>query len=171
MAPRRYDIDDFNVHFMYYEEGMTQQEIANYYGVCTATISNRLHPEKKKESNKQWILKNSEYKKEFMKEYRLEHLDYDKEYLKEWWQSENGKLLARRKYDDRKGLGAIELNKPFPGSEGHHIDETYIIHIPKDLHRSVYHNVRTGQGVEEINTIAFQYITEEMFDNLIAGEI
>ena len=72
---------------------------------------------------------------------------------------------------NRRDLGSIEINTPFPGSVGHHIDTEHIIHIPKEIHQSIYHNVRTGQGMEDINAIAFGYITEEMFDKLMMGEI
>jgi hypothetical protein len=42
--------------------------------------------------------------------------------------------------------------------ESHHIDVQRVVFIPKDLHRSIPHNVRTGKGMEEINILAFQYI-------------
>ena len=45
MSSRREDIDNFDVRFMYEYEGMTQQDIADYYGVDRMVIRNRLHPE------------------------------------------------------------------------------------------------------------------------------
>lgn len=66
-----------------------------------------------------------------------------------------------------RGLGHIELNEHFEGGEWHHIDKDHVICIPNKLHHSVWHNVYTGRGMEEINTIAFGYITEDMFDNLM----
>ena len=172
MGGKRIDVDDEEVRFMYEVEGMSQQEIADYYGVCQATICFRLHPDKKilkKESNKNWRLKNPDKKKEDNDKFRAEHPEYDKqryqidkreEYKKEWWQTDYGKGLKRKINASRRGLGSIELSSPFPGSEFHHIDKEHGIHIPKELHRSIYHNLKTGQGMEEINAIAFQYITE-----------
>lgn len=223
MASRRTDIDDCDIQYMHEVEGMTQQELADYYGCCRVTIQHRLHPEKTKETSKQYRLEHPEKVKEVSKQWRLENPEYAKEYYKDnteeimeraikwqmehpesrkeisnkwrlenpeyykewlqtdngklylqthkWWQTYAGKAYARKRKAMRRNLGSIELNNPFPDSEGHHIDETYIIHIPKDLHHSIRHNVFTGEGMEDINTIAFQYITEETFDKLMMGEI
>ena len=193
MALKRTDIDDFEVWWKYNYEGMTMQDIADYYGCSKSCIQSRLNPEKKKEYNEKWLLENLGYKKEWyiensedvkesVRQWRLEHPEYNKEYMrkwhpehpeygKEWWKTDNGKACIIRQNAKRHGLGCIELNKPFNGSEGHHIDNEHVIHIPAELHRSIYHNLKTGQGMEEINTIAFRYITEEMFDKLLAGDI
>ena len=110
-----------------------------------------------------------------VKEYNKEYYDNNKELIleqkKEYWQTENGKVNMRKHTASRRNLGSIELNIPFPNSDGHHIDEVHIINMPKELHRSIYHNLKTGEGMEAINTIAFGYITEETFDKLLAGEI
>ena len=45
-AMRRPDIDVSDVERMYYEEGMTQQAIADHYGCSLWTIWYRLHPDK-----------------------------------------------------------------------------------------------------------------------------
>ena len=186
MVSRRTDIDDSDVQYMYEVEGMTQQDIADFCGVCQMTICCRLHPEKQKEYNKQWREKNPEkhrennkqwrkenpeYEKERQKRWQEENPEYAKEYIKQWWQTEKGKEWMRKHNADRRDLGSIELNKPFDDSEGHHIDETYIIHIPKELHKSIWHNVRTDEGMSDINEIAFHYISEETFDKLEMGEI
>ena len=39
--------------------------------------------------------------------------------------------------------------------------------MPDDLHRSIYHDIHNGQGMEDINAIAFGYISEEVFDNIM----
>ena len=184
MTSRRTDIDDSDVHFMYEVEGMSQQKIADYYGVCQMTIFNRLNPENMKEHNDKYHTEHRENDRETSKQYRLEHPEYSKEhyqdhieetkeYNKQWRQENPDKAQERdRKVNDiRRDLCSIELNKPFPDSEGHHIDTEHIIHIPKELHQSIRHNVRTGEGMVAINAISFQYITEETFDNLIGGDI
>ena len=227
MTRRRINIDDEEVRFMSEVEGMTQKEIADYYGCCQMTICNRLHPEKMKERNKkflldnpdyskeykrdhhdevnedniiyrkehskeikesdkkyreshseeikeylkQWRLENPEYLKEYNKNWLLEHLDCVKEYKKNWWLTDNGMLCKKNAIDKRRDLGFIPLNNHFDGGVWHHIDEEHVICIPEELHKSIWHNVRTGQGMEAINEIAFGYIIEETFDKLIAGEI
>jgi hypothetical protein len=50
------------------------------------------------------------------------------------------------------------LNERFKGSEGHHINYDTVIFIPKELHNHLYHNMRTNQGIYEINKLAFQYL-------------
>ena len=58
----------------------------------------------------------------------------------------------------RRGLGYEPLNDKFPGSDGHHITETLVIHIPKELHQHVGHNLRSGKNMNVINKLAFQYL-------------
>ena len=65
--------------------------------------------------------------------------------------------MRRKTRAKRRTLGYIELNDSFVGSEGHHIDEEFVIHIPKEIHRSVTHNVHTGKGMEEINDMAIDF--------------
>lgn len=52
----------------------------------------------------------------------------------------------------------IQLNQRFIGSEGHHILTGVIIYIPKYIHRSVYHNMKNGKGMKEINKLALNYL-------------
>lgn len=58
----------------------------------------------------------------------------------------------------RRGLGYEPLNDKFPGSDGHHINKTIVIHIPKELHRHIGHDLRSGRGMDVINALAFQYL-------------
>lgn len=55
----------------------------------------------------------------------------------------------------RRTLGHEMLNEPFAGSEAHHIDKTHVLHIPKKLHRSVWHTLNRPETMEEINAKAF----------------
>lgn len=83
------------------------------------------------------------------------------------WYSENligdanskwkGGMIA---YDARRReLGYEPLNNKFPGSDGHHVTKTLVIHIPKKLHQHVGHNLRTGRNMDIINILAFQYLS------------
>ena len=172
MSARIEDIDDSDVLRMYEVEGMTYQEIADYYGVCQAFIYFRLHPDKKKEANRKYRSEHLEQVKERSKKYRSDHLEQvierdrkwkqeHPEYAREYWQTPNGKACIKKQNSNRRELGFVPLNNPFPGSVFHHIDEEHGMYIPVDIHRSIPHNVWTGQGMEEINTIAFHYITKE----------
>lgn len=58
----------------------------------------------------------------------------------------------------RRTLGFIPLNQPFVGCERHHINYDEVIHIPKKLHRSIWHNVWTGKNMEQINALALEYL-------------
>lgn len=64
-----------------------------------------------------------------------------------------------RSHAKRRLMGYILLNEPFVGSEGHHVDNERVIHIPKTLHKRVYHNHYTGQGMEEMNALAFAWMS------------
>lgn len=57
-----------------------------------------------------------------------------------------------------RSYGYTSLNERFSGSHAHHVTLSQVIHIPADLHRSVKHNLRTGEGMVEINVIAFEYL-------------
>lgn len=56
----------------------------------------------------------------------------------------------------------IKLNTKFIGSEGHHILSGVIVYIPKYIHRSNYHNMKSGKGMYEMNMLSLQYIKGEL---------
>jgi hypothetical protein len=66
-----------------------------------------------------------------------------------------------RAHAKRKGLGYVFLNERFAGCEGHHVDNDQVIHVPKALHRSIYHNQHTGKGMAQINAIAYNYLFKQ----------
>ncbi|MCK4329899.1 hypothetical protein KAX02_08655 [candidate division WOR-3 bacterium] len=70
----KYDIPEEDVRRMYEVEGMSQQAIANYYGVSREVVRNRLYPKRKEyfreyqenntstaESHRKWKKENEEY--------------------------------------------------------------------------------------------------------------
>lgn len=67
---------------------------------------------------------------------------------------------------------SIELNKKFKDSEGHHIDNTYIINIPYELHqgKGSSHVQTTGKGMKEMNKKAFKYLYENQKNMLVSIE-
>lgn len=52
----------------------------------------------------------------------------------------------------------VQINKPFKGCEGHHLTKSLVIFIPKQLHKHIKHNLKSGWGMASINAIAIQYL-------------
>lgn len=52
----------------------------------------------------------------------------------------------------------VTLNNRFESSEGHHITPKVIVYLPKDLHQSIRHNLKTGNNMKEINELSLQYL-------------
>jgi hypothetical protein len=104
----------------------------------------------KKEREKLWRL-NHYHKHIFTPESLSKLRKWDKEHP-EIKRTRNAKQRAKR-----RELGFISLNKPFVGSEAHHIDKEYVIFIPKELHQSIPHNVWTGKGMKLINAEAMRF--------------
>jgi hypothetical protein len=102
------------------------------------------HPEYERERKKKWCIKHPNYKRE----YRLEH----SEQFKGYWRKQHSKR--------ERNLGFNPLNDLFVGSEAHHIDFELVVYIPKELHRSIWHNIHTGQRMTEINDKAFEWLIE-----------
>ena len=87
------------------------------------------------------------------------------EYYKGYWQTSKGKEVQRIYNYKRKNWGYNSLNEYFPDSEYHHlhrdfegnVDDEIGVFIPKELHRSVFHNCFTWQGMNEMNKIALEW--------------
>lgn len=62
----------------------------------------------------------------------------------------------------RRSLGFNPINKCFEDSEGHHITKDLVLFIPKELHKSISHNLETGKNMEEINKAAFEWLDFEL---------
>jgi hypothetical protein len=70
-------------------------------------------------------------------------------------------LQYKRHAAKRRALGFIPLNQQFEGCEGHHLNQKDVIYIPKEMHRTISHDVWTGRGMEEINALACAWFTED----------
>jgi hypothetical protein len=86
------------------------------------------------------------------KEYRRNfELNFESLYLEH--------LNIHKKHNAKhRKLGFIPLNEQFAGSEGHHIDFECVVYIPKELHRSIWHNVWNSKGMTEINDEVFKWL-------------
>ena len=142
---------------------------------------------KKRESKyaKEYRLKNPEKnkiqrKKSYEKcrgqrqKYRNEHKEETKKWKRDYyiknsesikldvkiWRTTSSGIESKKKSDNRRRreFDFIPLNSSFPNSDGHHIDEKYVIYIPKKLHQSIYHDVRRKINMEQINAIAYFFL-------------
>jgi len=131
------------------------------------------HKEEKKEHNKRYYQKNKEKKKEYYRQHREKYLIAMKKYqdthkeqyviaTKKYLQSPKGKENITMHNNKRRKKGFTSFNKYFVDSEAHHINNNEVIYIPKELHRSVYHNLNTGRGMFMINLIARNWLKEEL---------
>ena len=50
-----------------------------------------------------------------------------------------------------------QINKWFPGCEGHHLSRSLVVFIPSELHNHIWHNMKTGLGMAEMNALALQF--------------
>ena len=94
---------------------------------------------------KQWYEQNKDKKKQQAKAWIKNH-------KKQW------REIERRHGFKRRNLGFVYLNKPFEVSEAHHICATFVIYIPKELHRGVKHSVLRWENMDKINALAFDYL-------------
>lgn len=78
-------------------------------------------------------------------------------------QSNKGKETQKRIKSKRRSLGFVPINNFFLDSHAHHFDINYVIYIPRDLHKSVSHNLFTGRGMKEINDLAFQWLAVQEY--------
>jgi len=115
---------------------------------------------KKTSKYKEWEKKYRRTNKyqQYHKEYNINYLSNPKirkhrnEVKKEWNKTLKGKLNQARKNSKRRELKHIPLNEcEVDGWEGHHINKEYVVYIPKELHRSIAHNVFSGKNMKEIN--------------------
>lgn len=97
--------------------------------------------------------------KAYMKAYREANREKRKASQKAYMKTPGGKTASAKRNTKRKReMGYIPLNKPFAGSEGHHVDAERVIHIPKYLHRMFPHNHRKPGTMILINAAAYQFL-------------
>ena len=92
MPPKKEGIEESEVQRLYEDEGMTQKEIADYYGVSRGLIWDRSHPDKATEVAKRYA--QSEKGKETRKRYKQS--EKGKESTKRFFNSEKGKEIASK---------------------------------------------------------------------------
>jgi hypothetical protein len=88
--------------------------------------------------------------------YRSTHTQVAKEY--KLAHPEIIKAINKKHEAKRRSLGFIVLNTPFSGCEGHHVDKDRVLYVPKELHRSIPHDVWTGRNMDRINARALEWV-------------
>ena len=147
-----YKDTDVRISFSVYEN-------CTFHGksILNFSITKSLSAHSNYEKHKDRIIKN-------VNEWSKNNWNKVKSYKRKWVVNnpdkvhlKNKKTKAKRK----KELGYIILNEPCKDCDGHHIDKDHVLFIPKELHRSVPHNVHTGKNMELINHLAWNYIYRE----------
>lgn len=115
------------------------------------------NPEKRAVINKRWHKNNPDYSEQYRGEHTEEIKARDARYRREHPDKVRQHYRERRIYLS-SWADCTKLNSVFTGCHAHHVEPDVIIHIPPTLHQSVTHNLRTGQGMEEINTLAFEWL-------------
>ena len=87
--------------------------------------------------------------------HRQKYCDKCKQKLKE--------MKKKRRQLDRNIK--YSMNEKSPGFDSHHISRDTVIHIPYRIHHSIYHNIWTGENMDKINDIAFDWLYEQMIDD------
>lgn len=117
------------------------------------------------EQKRKYYQKERERLLERSKKYNNEHKKEHNKTTKKWCKNHPERTresLKKHWHKRERNLGFIPLNEFFVGSEAHHIDFECVVYIPKELHRSIWHNIHTGQGITEINDKAFEWLTEHV---------
>lgn len=135
------------------------------------------HKEHIKQHHKKWLLEHKEYNRqyylthsEYERQYYLAHFEHIKQYskqrclekkeqIKQYRQSSSGKEAFKRfKAKRQRNLGFIPLNEYFKDADAHHLDKNYVIYIPQEEHKSIWHSVLKNINMDEINALAFNYL-------------
>lgn len=75
------------------------------------------------------------------------------------------KLKYARAHAKRRNLfGFIPLNNcEVDGWVGHHLDYNYVIYIPEELHKSVYHSITKDINMDTINDKVYEWFINYYF--------
>lgn len=74
------------------------------------------------------------------------------------WRGGKKLSCARAHHKRRNNFGFIPLNSPeIDGWVAHHLDYNYVIFIPIELHRSIYHSVTKNINMDIINDRVYEW--------------
>lgn len=127
------------------------------------------HPEKIKAAQDRYYEANREEVKRRAKVWRKEHHERAVASTRSWEKAHPERAKATRKRiknRHQRELGFIPLNAPFNGSDAHHIDRDHVVYIPKELHDTIPHCVKTGRNMKEMNMLVLDYFKRKEEANL-----
>ncbi len=100
----------------------------------------RKNPERKAKNTTEWM-------RGYMRTYRKTH------------SNEIHEIVRVEKHRRKRDLPTNTiLNEHFKGAHLHHLSPLVAVYIPEVLHRSVSHSLKTGRGMNEINTRAMEWL-------------
>lgn len=71
------------------------------------------------------------------------------------------RLMWRREHAKRKQFGYISLNNcELDNWEGHHINKEYVIFIPEELHKSIWHSITKDINMNLINDKVYEWFID-----------
>jgi hypothetical protein len=110
-------------------------------------------------NQKKWYQKNKEKIISTSRKWALKNPEKVMSIKKNWEQNNIEKVRSHgiKSIFRRKNWTSIPFNAFFEGAVGHHYDKFHIIWIPKELHKSVWHNLETGKNMTKINDLAFAW--------------
>lgn len=120
------------------------------------------HREQNKERCRKYYKNHKNERKEYKKTHRKTFKEQINLYLRKWRKLHPE--ARKREIALRRELGFNVIWKPeiiIEPMEYHHVNINDVILIPERIHRSVKHNIRTEEGVENINNLVLKYIEEE----------
>lgn len=124
------------------------------------------HREQIIKSTGDWAKNHREQVNMIMRNYYRTHKkdrERRKKHFEEWSKNhpkEMREFYKKHTHKRRRNLGFVPFNQLFNGAVAHHIDFECVVYIPEQLHKSVYHNIHTGQGMAEINDKVFEWLIE-----------
>lgn len=86
-------------------------------------------------------------------------------YFKKYYYTTSGKANYRKYAKCRRALGYSPINSSFEGSHYHHLhlngNKSIGLFIPSDIHYSIPHNGKTGNGMKEMNKAALLWLCDQ----------
>ena len=143
----------------------------------------KAHRDKMLAHMKQYYKAHQDEELAYQKQWYETHRDEIAVYKKQWYEQNKDKCNQRakawrenhieqyreidRKHNSKRyrQFGFIPLNEWFEGSEAHHICATFVIYIPKELHRSIWHSLFNNVNMEKINTLAWEELYKQRATN------
>ncbi|MDD4804702.1 MAG: hypothetical protein PHN69_06085 [Candidatus Pacebacteria bacterium] len=133
-------------------------------------IYSEKHKEERAEYFKKRYAQNKERISEVKKAWRTKNCLRLKLKSQKYLKTPAGKIGKAKRNAKRRKLGYKPINKWFKGAEAHHLrysrnpneqDNDITLYVPRELHKSIWHNGNTGQGMREINIACLEWYLAE----------